>query len=127
MYEKYHKRFPNITEQEITDFWHQYQTLDMNGDGLLDYDEIGHVLDSSGDRSTIQKRREYFDKHLNADSLGAIDFEHFLDLVNSITADSESGGCEKLQRQNSGLLSGKKNLEILRKLSLEAILDNELF
>ena len=127
MYEKYGKRFPNITEQEITDFWHQYQTLDVNGDGLLDYDEIGQVLESSGDRSTVQRRREYLEKHLNADDFGAIDFEQFLQLVNSITAecageDSAAGG-----KQNSGLLSGKKNLEVLRKLSLEAIPNNELF
>ena len=106
------------------------QTLDINGDGLLDYDEIKQFLDSSGDTTAVKKvLREYFDNHLDADTLGEIDFMSFLDLVNSITVDNnyEDDSGTTVQRQNSGLLSGKKTVEILRKLSLETILNNQLF
>ena len=75
---------------------------------------ISGVLDSVGDRTTVQRRREYFNKHLSERELGAIDFERFLDLVNSAET-------------SCGLLSGKRNLEILRKLPLEDILRNGLF
>ena len=105
--------------------------MDINGDGLLDYDEIKQFLDSSGDTTAVKKvLREYFDNHLDADTLGEIDFMSFLDLVNSITVDNNcENACDgsTVQRQNSGLLSGKKTVEILRKLSLETILNNQLF
>ena len=40
MYDKYRKEFPGITEQEINDLKLQFQTFDLNQDGLIDYNEL---------------------------------------------------------------------------------------
>lgn len=74
MYEKYKKDFPNITEQELMDLKMQFQTFDLNMDGLIDYNELGQVLDDLGDKSSIERRRQYFED-MDADGSGAIDFE----------------------------------------------------
>merc|ERR1711948_191109 len=79
MYETYKKDFPNITEQELMDLKLQFQTFDLNMDGLIDYNELGQVLDDLGDKSSQQRRKQYFDD-MDADGSGAIDFEEFLHL-----------------------------------------------
>lgn len=77
MFDKYRERFPEITEQEIFDLKLQFQTFDLNRDGLIDYNELGQVLDDLGDRSVAARRQQYFDE-MDVDGSGAIDFEEFL-------------------------------------------------
>lgn len=77
MFDKYREQFPEITEQEIFDLKLQFQTFDLNRDGLIDYNELGQVLDDLGDRSVAARRQQYFDE-MDVDGSGAIDFEEFL-------------------------------------------------
>lgn len=77
MFDKYREQFPEITEQEIFDLKLQFQTFDLNRDGLIDYNELGQVLDDLGDRSVGARRQQYFDE-MDVDGSGAIDFEEFL-------------------------------------------------
>merc|ERR1712099_32937 len=129
MYETYKKDFPNITEQELMDLKLQFQTFDLNMDGLIDYNELGQVLDDLGDKSSQTRRKQYFDD-MDADGSGAIDFEEFLHLIDSISASKyDVDNPQDQDKKDIGLLCnvGKQNLHTLRQLSLDEKLNNNLF
>eukprot|EP00918_Siedleckia_nematoides_P028946 GHVU01062203.1.p1 GENE.GHVU01062203.1~~GHVU01062203.1.p1 ORF type:complete len:192 (+),score=31.00 GHVU01062203.1:380-955(+) len=115
------ERFENFTVQDILDLKAQFQTFDLNQDGLIDFPELCAVLDELGDESDGETRKTYFDE-LDHDSSGAVDFEEFLDLIKYVGKDSESGNLLGHMFQE-----GTQNTRNVRKLSVAQQITTGLF
>ncbi|KAL9980970.1 hypothetical protein ACROYT_G009619 [Oculina patagonica] len=74
------EEFPEFKEGDIVDLRLQFQTFDLNQDGIIDFKELMQVLDDLGDRSEPSVRQQYFNE-IDKDGSGAIDFEEFLALI----------------------------------------------
>jgi len=117
-------RFPNFSENELSDLRLQFQTFDLNQDNLIDYKELMQVLDDLGDTSGPERREQYF-QEVDEDGSGAIDFEEFIGLIHRLQYEQE----DDREMNNLGLLCklGGENLQTLRKISLSEKLLNGLF
>lgn len=117
------EKFPNWTMEQILDLKSQFQTFDLNQDGLIDFQELSNVLDELGDESDEETRRRYF-RELDEDNSGAVDFEEYLTLVNAMS--SKQG---KITSTKLGFIcsKGSENANRLRKMSVVQQIDNGLF
>ena len=57
-----------------------FNTVDASGDGLIDYDEIGQLLQILGQRFTQAELRDIV-RRLDTDGNGTVDFDEFVELV----------------------------------------------
>lgn len=114
-------RFPHWTDEMILDLKAQFQTFDINLDGLIDFQELGHVLNELGDTSDEAARRRYFEE-LDEDGSGAIDFEEYLALIDAVLS-----GKSKLNKIGQLCQSGSENAQKLRQLSIVQQIDHGLF
>ncbi|XP_057295745.1 uncharacterized protein LOC130624193 [Hydractinia symbiolongicarpus] len=122
-HKKYVEKFPKFTLGEISDLKLQFQTFDLNQDGLIDCNELMQVLDDLGDKSSLEKRQEYFEE-IDEDGSGAIDFEEFMGLIYDLKymqSDKKSGEDIRL------LCKLGNDHYTLRKLSLSEKMSRGLF
>ncbi|EDO50072.1 predicted protein [Nematostella vectensis] len=111
-YEELKEMYPKFEIGDIIDLRLQYQTFDINQDGVIDFSELMQVLDDLGDRSDVSVREAYFHQ-IDMDNSGAIDFEEFLTLIYKLRhSDDEFGSLGTLWRQ------GTDNIRRVRKLSV---------
>ncbi|XP_066921924.1 uncharacterized protein [Clytia hemisphaerica] len=114
------EKFPNFTQQKISDLKLQFTAFDLNHDGLIDYHEMMQVLDDLGNSSSDATREEYF-AEIDEDGSGAIDFEEFLGLIYSLQHEKTRGQSDLLYQV------GQDNISVLRELTLSEKLLNGLF
>ncbi|XP_068679858.1 troponin C, isotype alpha-like [Montipora foliosa] len=109
--------FPDFNEGDILDLRLQFQTFDLNQDGIIDYQELMQVLDDLGDRSDHDVREQYF-QQIDKDGSGAIDFEEFLALIHELRKTSESFGSNEYGQIGNLCKRGTDNIQRVRKLSV---------
>jgi len=68
------KRKTQVALQEM------FSSVDASGDGLIDYDEIGQLLQILGQRFTQAELRDIV-RRLDTDGNGTVDFDEFVELV----------------------------------------------
>ncbi|EGD76509.1 hypothetical protein PTSG_07626 [Salpingoeca rosetta] len=76
--------YPQWTDSDIADLKDQFHSFDVNQDGMIDFEEMVIVLDSLGDETSREQRKQCF-AAVDTDHSGFIDFEEFLELVNNVT------------------------------------------
>jgi len=114
-------RYPQWSYEQIMDLKAQFQTFDLNQDGLIDFQELCAVLDELGDRSNSESRRQYFEE-LDEDGSGAVDFDEYLTLVHSVLSGNSS-----LNTIGQLCKNGTENAQRLRQLSIIQQIDYGLF
>ena len=116
------EQFPNLEEGAIQDFKMQFLTLDMNRDGLIDYEEFAVLLDELEDDSNEETRRGNF-SDIDIDGSGAIDFEEFLEYIHTIITYSDQ------TRDKIALLckQGSEKAKCVRRMSIVTQMENGLF
>lgn len=129
-------RFPDWKgHHDLVDIRAQFQSLDLNQDGLVDFHELCIVLDELGDRSPVRVRKKYFGE-IDIDGSGAVDFEEFVSLL--YTIDKKRIAAAKMQKNKKTRATKMDNLSVLckegcentqrvRKLSVAQQINNGLF
>nr|XP_058955344.1 uncharacterized protein LOC131782607 [Pocillopora verrucosa] len=112
------EEFPEFKESDISDLRLQFQTFDLNQDGIIDFRELTQVLDDLGDKSEPAVREQYF-SNIDKDGSGAIDFEEFLALICQL----RKTNADFLQSSELGQIGslckrGTDNIQRVRKLSV---------
>ncbi|XP_078361341.1 uncharacterized protein LOC144645661 [Oculina patagonica] len=112
------EEFPEFKEGDIVDLRLQFQTFDLNQDGIIDFKELMQVLDDLGDRSEPSVRQQYFNE-IDKDGSGAIDFEEFLALIYQLRKKTDVFN-ERSEFGQIGSLCkrGTDNIQRVRKLSV---------
>jgi len=77
---KVREKYPLWTYEDLMDLKAQFQTFDINQDGLIDFEELCSVLEEIGDESTEQTRQDLFSE-MDEDGSGGIDFEEYLTII----------------------------------------------
>lgn len=88
-------------EQEREEIKCKFRELDMNEDGLLDFDELSSLLRQGREDITDKELRSLFDS-VDADASGTIDFEEFVDYIYSV------GGSGTFRPVTAGTDSGRR-------------------
>ncbi|XP_074637104.1 uncharacterized protein LOC141895222 [Acropora palmata] len=111
------KQFSDLDEAEILDLKLQFQTFDLNQDGIIDYEELMQVLDDLGDRSGSHAREQYF-REIDKDGSGAIDFEEFLALIQELRRTTDPFANNQVEQIGFLCKRGTDNIQRVRKLSV---------
>ena len=74
---EYTKRYQFWEADDISDFKAMFKYFDSNGDGLIDFQEMNHMLNQLGEISSEEERYVVFEK-IDVDKSKTIDFEEFL-------------------------------------------------
>jgi len=77
---KVREKYPLWTYEDLMDLKAQFQTFDINQDGLIDFEELSSVLEEIGDESSEETRQDLFNE-MDEDGSGGIDFEEYLTLI----------------------------------------------
>jgi len=125
------QKYPGWNYEDIMDLKAQFQTFDINQDGLIDYEELKSVLDEIGDESPEELRKDLF-KQMDEDGSGGIDFEEYLTLIHHIThghSHTTSNTGISMDKNTLGVLKqeGTVNAQRVRKLSVVQQIQNGLF
>jgi len=122
---KVREKYPLWTYEDLMDLKAQFQTFDINQDGLIDFEELCSVLEEIGDESTEQTRQDLFSE-MDEDGSGGIDFEEYLTLLHTLTngasAMMPASQCLGVLKQE-----GTENAQRVRKLSVAQQIQNGLF
>ncbi|XP_020916673.2 probable calcium-binding protein CML23 [Exaiptasia diaphana] len=114
--------FPRFDMSDILDLRLQFQSFDVNQDGIIDFNELMQVLDDLGDHSDAETRQEYF-QQIDVDGSGAIDFEEFLGLIHKLRSEAE----DELGQLGNLCKRGTDNIQRVRKLSVAQQMQTGLF
>jgi len=124
--------FPEWNTEYVMDLKAQFQTFDLNNDGLIDFKELQVVLDEIGDTTDEETRRRTF-QEMDNDESGAIDFEEYLALIHMVTSATSEDEINKRDtlRVGAGAIVGgeerSENASKLRKLSIVQQITHGLF
>jgi len=77
---KVREKYPLWTYEDLMDLKAQFQTFDINQDGLIDFEELNSVLEEIGDESSEETRQNLFNE-MDEDGSGGIDFEEYLTII----------------------------------------------
>ncbi|XP_055341279.1 uncharacterized protein LOC129590205 isoform X2 [Paramacrobiotus metropolitanus] len=102
-YEEIMKKYPKLTREDIKDYQIEFKLLDLNQDGLLDFDELSQLLDNIGDNSNREKRQLLF-QEIDVDNSGLLDFDEFLTLMDILA------GKPKTDQPEEGSLGARQNM-----------------
>ncbi|XP_031551458.1 calmodulin-related protein-like [Actinia tenebrosa] len=116
------EEFPKFDMSDILDLRLQFQTFDINQDGIIDFNELMQVLDDLGDNSDEKIREEYF-QQIDVDGSGAIDFEEFLGLIHKLRSETE----DEFGKLGSLCRRGTDNIQRVRQLSVTEQMQTGLF
>lgn len=118
-------KYPLWSYEDLMDLKAQFQTFDINQDGLIDFQELCSVLEEIGDESPESMRRELF-LEMDEDDSGGIDFEEYLTLLHTLTKGQSAlmpaSECLGVLRHE-----GTLNAQRVRKLSVSQQIKNGLF
>jgi len=122
---KIREKYPLWTYEDLMDLKAQFQTFDINQDGLIDFEELNSVLEEIGDESSEDTRQNLFNE-MDEDGSGGIDFEEYLTLLHTLT---KGASAMMPVSQCLGVLQqeGTENAQRVRKLSVAQQIQNGLF
>ncbi|GAV03510.1 hypothetical protein RvY_13919 [Ramazzottius varieornatus] len=130
-YEEIMKKYPRLTKEDIKDYQIEFKLLDLNQDGLLDFDELSQLLDNIGDNSNREKRQLLF-QEIDVDNSGLLDFDEFLTLMDILAgkprrtdAQDDVGDRQNMMAEYF-MRAGEINRRI-RRMNLFDQLTNKLF
>lgn len=103
-----------MSETDFADLRDQFNSFDLNKDGMIDLEELCVVLDRLGDGSTPEERQQHFDT-VDTDDSGAVDFEEFLELVQRVT----NGELDKSKGFGKAYSRTAKSTLVLNKIPIE--------
>eukprot|EP00118_Oscarella_pearsei_P001565 m.312004 g.312004 ORF g.312004 m.312004 type:complete len:196 (+) comp196175_c0_seq1:138-725(+) len=105
--------FPQWDDEEIHDLKTRFQMLDLNADGLLDENEINHILNELGDKSSPEERKRKF-REIDTDGSDGVDFVEFLEVISLCQAEAMKDGYNVGQMFARGF---KGSVHLVTKLS----------
>eukprot|EP00051_Salpingoeca_urceolata_P030446 m.8905 g.8905 ORF g.8905 m.8905 type:complete len:202 (+) comp3367_c0_seq1:101-706(+) len=110
----YQRRWPDWSEEDISDLRDQFTTYDVNRDGIISIEELSTVLDDLGDTSGAEERSRQF-ALADTDGSGGVDFEEFLELLQRfIHGESDPGsGFGKLYTQSQATVQSNAHFHNL--------------
>jgi len=83
-----------MTEEQIAQFRDTYSIFDKNGDGGVSVLELGHVMRCLGQNPSDNEVQEMF-AQVDVDGSGEIDFEEFLEIMQTQMNQSNGGSDDK--------------------------------
>merc|ERR1712178_187836 len=121
---KVREKYPLWTYEDLMDLKAQFQTFDINQDGLIDFEDLKSVLEEIGDESSEETRQNLFNE-MDEYGSGGIDFEGYLTLLHTLT---KGASAMMPASQCLGVLQqeGTENAQRVRKLSVAQQIQNGL-
>ena len=115
-------QYPMWTSDDILDFKAQFQSFDINQDGLIDFHELSCVLTELGDESDLATRETLF-REMDVDNSGGIDFEEYLELLYHVL-EEKGEGTRAIAMLNQDTT---ENSQKVRRLSVVQQIEHGLF
>ncbi|KAI6650242.1 Troponin C, isoform 3 [Oopsacas minuta] len=109
------EEFKELGHKCIETMLEYFHTIDINEDGLIDYKEMCQALNTIGDNSSEDERKNLF-KETDTDHSGAIDFLEFVHLFHRLTDEDKraSGKMRQIFRSVAEISSDVTNLQRIR-------------
>lgn len=111
-----------LTEEQIAEYKEAFSLFDQDGDGCITVAELGSVMNSMGQKPTLQELHDMINE-VDEDGNGSIEFEEFITLMAKKAKSGKEVEEELLlafqvfDKDNSGTISSDELKQVMSALS----------
>lgn len=111
-----------LTEEQIAEYKEAFSLFDQDGDGCITVVELGSVMNSMGQKPTLQELHDMINE-VDEDGNGSIEFEEFITLMAKKAQSGKEAEEELLlafqvfDKDNSGTISSDELKQVMAALS----------